>query len=131
MYFSLELRVPFLDVAMIDLSMKIPPELKIREHNGAKIEKWILRKAFEDLLPSEIVWREKAQFDEGSGTADLLADVLTRTVSPTEVDSYRTGYPEADLRSAEECAYFRSFLHAFDDPQLVLSTVGRWSHRPL
>ncbi|MFH1350644.1 MAG: asparagine synthase B, partial [Pseudomonadota bacterium] len=34
MLFSLELRVPFLDEAMVDLSMKIPPELKIREHNG-------------------------------------------------------------------------------------------------
>ncbi|MCK5323898.1 MAG: asparagine synthase B, partial [Desulfobulbaceae bacterium] len=38
MLFSLELRVPFLDVEMVDLSMKIPPELKIREHDGAKIE---------------------------------------------------------------------------------------------
>jgi asparagine synthase (glutamine-hydrolysing) len=126
---SVEGRVPFLDTSMIEFAQSIPPCFKL--HGEPPVEKWILRKAFEDLLPSEIVWREKAQFDEGSGTADLLADVLTRTVSPTEVDSYRTGYPDADLRSAEECAYFRSFLHAFDDPQLVLSTVGRWSHRPL
>jgi asparagine synthase (glutamine-hydrolysing) len=52
MLFSLELRVPFLDEAMVALSMKIPPELKIREHHGTKIEKWILRKAFEGPMIS-------------------------------------------------------------------------------
>ena len=40
--------------------------------NGQRMEKWILRKACEDLLPPEIVWRTKEQFDEGSGTVDLL-----------------------------------------------------------
>lgn len=125
---SVEGRVPFLDTSMIEFAQSIPPRFKLR--GEPPVEKWILRKAFEDLLPSEIVWREKAQFDEGSGTADLLADFLTGAVSPAQVESYRASYPAADLRSAEECAYFRSFLHAFDDPQLVLSTVGRWSHRP-
>ena len=69
MLFSLELRVPFLDVDMVDLSMKIPHELKIREHNGAKIEKWILRKAFENTayLPEEILWRYKVQCTQGAG----------------------------------------------------------------
>jgi len=38
MLFSLELRVPFLDVAMIDLAMKIAPELKVKRQNGALIE---------------------------------------------------------------------------------------------
>ncbi|MDZ7723522.1 MAG: asparagine synthase B [candidate division KSB1 bacterium] len=73
MRFSLELRVPFLDARMIDLGMKLPPEWKIREHNGAKIEKWILRHAFQDtnLLPDEILWRYKVQYTQGAGCESL------------------------------------------------------------
>ena len=35
--------------------------------NGERIEKWILRKAFEEYLPEEILWRQKEQFSDGVG----------------------------------------------------------------
>ena len=74
MLFSLEPRVPFLDVGMIDLAMKIAPDLKIREEGSEKIEKWILRKAFEntDYLPKEILWRYKLQYTQGAGVVRVL-----------------------------------------------------------
>ena len=52
---GIEGRVPFLDTEFLDTAMRIDPEAK-RPRDG-RIEKWILRKAFEDLLPPEIVWR--------------------------------------------------------------------------
>ncbi len=60
---GIEGRVPFLDTEFLDTAMRIAPEAK-RPRNG-RIEKWILRKAFEDLLPPEIVWRQKEQLSDG------------------------------------------------------------------
>ena len=65
---SLEGRPPFLDDAVIDLAGRVPTQLKLPEEGK---EKWILRAAFEGLLPEAIVWRKKEQFDEGSGVAEV------------------------------------------------------------
>jgi asparagine synthase (glutamine-hydrolysing) len=126
---AIEGRVPFLDVSVIRLGQLVPPELKLV---GSPVtEKWILRKAFEDLLPDEIVWRAKEQFDEGSGTVDLLQRLVAESITEEEFHQYRTRYPEAKLRSAEECLYHRLFLEAYENPQAVLANVARWAERPL
>ena len=68
---GLEARTPFLDRDLIDFAQSIPASLKMKitnEETQETTEKWILRKACEDLLPAEVIWRTKAQFDEGSGT---------------------------------------------------------------
>jgi len=55
---NLEVRVPFLNKEMLELSARMPPDLKLR---GLK-RKYILKKAAEKLLPPEVVWRKKAGF---------------------------------------------------------------------
>lgn len=124
---SIEGRVPFLDTAMIELAQTIPPELKLRQMpNGQRIEKWVLRKACEDLLPAEIVWRDKEQFDEGSGTVDLLAEALSSVSSSMNVAAYQAQNPEHNLRSAEECYYHMLLSQAYSKPKVVLDNVARW-----
>jgi asparagine synthase (glutamine-hydrolysing) len=126
---AIEGRVPFLDVSVIRLGQLVPPELKLA---GSPVtEKWILRKAFEDILPDEIVWRAKEQFDEGSGTVDLLQRLVAESITEEESYQYRTRYSEAKLRSAEECLYHRLFLEAYENPQALLANVARWAERPL
>jgi len=128
---SIEGRVPFPDTEMIRLGMEIPPELKLRTRpDGRAVEKWILRKACEDLLPEEILWRDKQQFDEGGGTVDLLAAGLDEFLPAEGSDSYRNEHSDAQLRSAEERAYHKLLTEACDDPHVVLSNVARWSRRP-
>ena len=60
---SVELRVPYLDRNVVELALRIAPELKI--HNG--IRKYILRLAASNILPDELVWKEKkaAQYSSG------------------------------------------------------------------
>jgi asparagine synthase (glutamine-hydrolysing) len=125
---GIEGRVPFLDLAMIRLGQLIPPEMKIM--GSPPIEKWILRKAFEDLLPAEIVWREKEQFDEGSGTVEMLDEVLTGVMGKTEMENYRHRFSETPLRSEEECHYHRILMEVFENPNFIFVNTGRWSHRP-
>ena len=62
---GIEGRVPFLDKEFMDVAMRLNPEDKMIKEG--RIEKWILRKAFEDMLPQEVAWRQKEQFSDGVG----------------------------------------------------------------
>jgi asparagine synthase (glutamine-hydrolysing) len=127
MFFSLELRVPFLDVEMIRLSMKIPPELKIREHDGAKIEKWILRKAFENTgyLPDEILWRYKVQYTQGAGCEDL-GERLAEKMSDDEFEQVKKENPKAVINSKEAAYYFKIF-RKYHPQDSILGSIGIWT----
>lgn len=124
---SIEGRVPFLDLEMINVALDIPTEMKLFvTGRQAAVEKWILRKAFEDLLPREIIWRDKEQFDQGSGTVDMLSHFIKPLMPKFEADVYRQHNPEASLRSAEESFYHKTLRHVFPNAQTILDNVGRW-----
>ena len=121
---SLEARTPFLDRDLIAFAQSLPAELKLRrtdpaivESTGPTTEKWLLRKACADLLPVDLVWRKKAQFDEGSGTVDALRQALRLLTGATgEVDKRR------------EAALYREILESrFSDPGMILSQAGQWN----
>ncbi len=116
---SVEARVPFLDTAMIDLAQRVDPALKLRRGGGRTIEKWVLRRAVEDLLPREVVWRDKAQFDEGSGTADVLAGLAAGPAVPRA----RLG---VEARSDEEARYLDIFASLFPRGEAMVGNLGRW-----
>ncbi|MFV0259980.1 MAG: asparagine synthase-related protein [Acidimicrobiales bacterium] len=122
---SLEARVPFLDTDLIATALSIPPELRMPATGG--LEKAVLRRAVEDLLPAEVVWRDKALFDEGSGTADLLPELSSG--AGIDLDVYRAKYPGTVLRSAEECWYHQILVDAVPEPDVVLPNVARWTDR--
>lgn len=121
---SLEARTPFLDQELIGFAQSIPATLKLRrtdpnalESTGGTTEKWILRKACADLLPPELVWRKKAQFDEGSGTVDALQPALAMLLG-------RAG----PVDRAEEAALYERLLRAgYADPQRILDNAGTWA----
>jgi len=116
---GLEARVPFLDRTMLDIAFRIPVALKLPAQS--RIEKWILRKAFEHLLPSDIVWRDKSQFDQGSGVADLLGHIEFLNSQPVDRDTRGNS-----SRSAEEAAYRALLSKQFDNPQSMLKLVTHW-----
>ncbi len=127
---SLEGRVPFLDTELIDIAQRVPPHLKIyREDRGQLIEKWILRKACEDLLPTEIVWRDKEQFDEGSGALDIVDAGFDHILAPRQAADYVAKHASAALRSPEECVYHKLLSEAYSGSEVVLGNVARWSFR--
>lgn len=124
---GVEARVPFLDTDVVAVAQSIPPGLKLRsQRDGRAVEKWILRKAFDDLLPDEIVWRRKAQFDEGSGMVDIMPSFVDRAAGELAAAEYAESHPRAGLRSREECLYHAVLLREFDRPEAVIANVGRW-----
>lgn len=112
---------------MIAVAETIPPALKIKaDESGRRIEKWILRKALQDLLPPDVLWRDKEQFDEGSGLVDHLPQVVERAGSGVDAQAYRGRFANDRLRSKEECLYHLLLRERFERPQSVLANVGRW-----
>ncbi|QDT36084.1 asparagine synthase (glutamine-hydrolyzing) [Stratiformator vulcanicus] len=117
---GLEARVAFLDPAMIEASMRIAPALKLPTIEGVSVEKWILRKAVEDLLPREIVWRDKLQFDEGSGLSDLLQEIVPDRTNRFELPDGR--HPRSD----EEAWYARTLGDRYADDPTIFALTARW-----
>jgi len=74
---SVELRVPFLDNEVIKTGLAISPELKVLKRDSLYIRKYILRKAADSLLPSELLWKEKKAIQYGTGVQKVL-DKLAR-----------------------------------------------------
>ena len=127
MLHGVEARVPFLDTEYIALALTVPAELKLQAlPDGRLVEKSILRTACEDLLPSDIVWRRKEQFDEGSGTLDLLVDALGPLVEGIDLDLYRATTSEP-VRSVEEALYHRILCDGYRRPAMILRNVARWT----
>lgn len=119
---GLEVRVPFLDVDVVDLAFRIAPELKM--YGPEQTEKWILRKAAERVLPREVAWRKKEKFAVGSGLGDKLAAIAEREISDAEFHREREETPDARLRSKEELMYYRIFRTRFPRREW-LPLVGR------
>ena len=60
---GVEARVPFLDLKLVDLALRMPMDLKVRDG----VEKWILRRAFADALPDYVLARPKNPMSHSSG----------------------------------------------------------------
>ena len=65
MAWGVEARMPFLDLEFLDLAMGMDAQAKLA--GPGRIEKAVLREAFEGALPPEILWRQKEQFSDGVG----------------------------------------------------------------
>lgn len=110
---GVEGRVPFLDKEFLDVAMRINPADKMA--GNGKIEKWILRKAFEDYLPDKIAWRQKEQFSDGVGYAwiDTLKETTSVKVSDEMMASARFMFPLNTPMNKEEYYYRALFTEHF------------------
>lgn len=105
-------RVPFLDREFVEYAMSIPVSMKIGPEGQ---EKWILRKAYEDMLPTEIVYRKKDKFSVGAGSSEKLAEVAERTISDGEFEKHSISSAGRQLRSKEELMYYKIFRDFYPD----------------
>ena len=118
MAWGVEGRVPFLDKEFIDIAMSLNPsdKMNIRLSDGKqRMEKWILRKAFEDMLPGEICWRQKEQFSDGVGYnwIDTLKKMTEEKVSDAEFARRENRFPVNPPKTKEEYYYREIYSKLF------------------
>lgn len=110
---GVEGRVPFLDKEFIDVAMRLNPTDKMC--GNGKIEKYILRKAFEDYLPENVAWRQKEQFSDGVGYnwIDTLREVAETKISDKQMAHAAERFPINPPMSKEEYWYRTMFEQHF------------------
>jgi len=116
---GLEVRVPFLDKDMLDATMLLDPEFKLRKAGEATqfTEKWLLRAAFDEpenpWLPSEVLWRQKEQFSDGVGYdwIDGLKAHAGKVVSDEDLAQASIRFPY-NTPSTKEGLYIRQIFHS-------------------
>ena len=113
MAWGIEGRVPFLDKEFMDVAMTINPKDKMI--TPERMEKWVLRKAFEDLLPESIAWRQKEQFSDGVGYSwiDTLKQVAEDEVTDEMMANAKFRFPINTPMSKEEYRYRTIFESHF------------------
>ncbi|MEW6557751.1 MAG: asparagine synthase-related protein [Elusimicrobiota bacterium] len=82
-YFGLKIKQPYLDKEFRDFSLVIPTNLKIKKIHRKLIGKWILRKAFENVLPEKIIWQNKRPLEYGSGMTKLR-EIISSKITDDE-----------------------------------------------
>lgn len=118
---GIEGRVPFLDKEFMDVAMRINPQDKMI--NAERMEKWVVRKAFEDYLPESVAWRQKEQFSDGVGYSwiDTLKEVVEEAVSDEQMANAHYRFPAQTPQNKEEFYYRSIFEEHFPSEAAALS----------
>ena len=118
---GIEGRVPFLDKEFIEVAMRINPKDKMISDD--RMEKWVLRKAFEDYLPKSVAWRQKEQFSDGVGYSwiDNLKKVVGEKVTDEQMDNAHFRFPVQTPQNKEEFFYRSIFESHFPSDAAALS----------
>ncbi|CCF59399.1 hypothetical protein KAFR_0G03670 [Kazachstania africana CBS 2517] len=135
MAWGLEARVPFLDREFLDLCMNIDPNDKLINQKEGRIEKYILRKAFDTkddpsakpYLPDEILWRQKEQFSDGVGYSwiDCLKDTAEKVISDEMFANPKSHWGK-DIPTTKEAYWYRLKFDALFPQPTAAETVMRW-----
>lgn len=115
----MEVKLPYLDPEFKKFAMELEPNLKVREEWGQRWGKWILRKAFENLLPREIVWRVKTPIEAGSGTS-ILPHLFNSMIPDAEFEEKKNMYLDEDkvtIRDKEQLFYYEIYRSAVGVPR--------------
>jgi asparagine synthase (glutamine-hydrolysing) len=103
---GIEARVPFLDKEFLDVAMRTNPELKMIK--DGRIEKNILREAFDGQLLDEVLWRQKEQFSDGVGYSwiDTLKEHIETQVTDQQLANAEFKFP-INTPDTKEAYFYR------------------------
>ena len=122
MAWGIEARVPFLDREFIDYAMGLNPRSKMG--GKGKIEKAVIRQAFEGYLPDHILNRQKEQFSDGVGYGwiDGLRDHAEAKVSDGEMERAAVRFP-INPPATKEAYFYRTLFEEHFPTAAAAATV--------
>ena len=106
---GVEARVPFLDRDFLDVAMGFDAAHKLT--GPGRMEKHVLRAAFEGWLPPEVLWRQKEQFSDGVGYGwiDALRALAEHEVSERDLETAAFRFPRNPPATKEAYLYRELF----------------------
>ncbi len=122
---GVEVRLPYLDPQFKAFATDLDVGLKVKSERGQVWGKWILRKAFENIMPQEIVWRVKAPIEVGTGTT-VLPSLFDSRISDLEFSEKKMRYLNEDrvvIRSKEHLFYYEIYRSVIGVPYARVSNA--------
>jgi len=116
---GISIQMPFVDENIINAVGTLPISLLINQKNDDKFGKWILRKAFENDLPSSVIWREKTPMQDGSGTVGLIKmfdSVITDDIFKEKTKKIKSE-DNVTIRTKESLHYYEFYKENFKIPE--------------
>jgi len=115
---GLSIEMPFINEKVINLAETLPIDSLVNKKNGITFGKWILRKAFENDLPSSVIWRQKTPMQDGSGTAALtkLFDSIITDEIFNEKSKKIKARDGVTIRTKESLHYYETYKREFEIP---------------
>ncbi len=116
---GISVQMPYINENIIELVETLPIEHLVNQKNGIKFGKWILRKAFENDLPSSVIWRKKTPMQDGSGTAGLTKmfdSVITDDIYQEKTKKIKSK-DGVTIRTKESLHYYELYRENFKVPE--------------
>ena len=117
-HLGIKIESPFLNQKIVEIANQIPANLKVKEENGTRYGKWILRKTIEKYIPEQIVWRKKSPMQEGAGTVGLtnLFESIINEEKYVEKKLTIEKNDQVVIRSRESMYYYEIFKKLYGTP---------------
>jgi asparagine synthase (glutamine-hydrolysing) len=115
-----------MDAEFMDWAKKLPIKFKINMYNGVKYGKWIMRKAYEDVIPKDVIWRPKAPLEAGTGT-EVLRTYFNDMITDAEFEEKKKKILAEDdvkIQDKEQLLYYEHFRKIFGKPKDVFPDNG-------
>ncbi len=120
------IKAPYMDPEFMSWAKKLPIKFKINMLDGVKYSKWILRKAYEEVIPKDVIWRPKAPLEAGTGT-EVLRTFFDDEISEVEFEEKRKKILAEDfvkIQDKEQLLYYEHFRKIFGKPSEVYPENG-------
>jgi asparagine synthase (glutamine-hydrolysing) len=120
------IKAPYMDPLFMSWAKKLPIKFKINTYNGVKYSKWILRKAYEDVIPKDIIWRPKAPLEQGTGT-ETLRTYFNDMITDKDFAEKKKAIKEKDdveIQDKEQLLYYEHFRKKLGKPKDVFPDNG-------
>ena len=115
---GMSIEMPFIDENVIKKAETLSIDSLVNKKDGVTFGKWILRKAFENDLPSSIVWRQKTPMQDGSGTAaltKLFESIITDEIFMEKSKKIKNE-DDVTIRTKESLHYYETYRKEFEIP---------------
>ena len=115
---GMSIEMPFIDENVIKIAETLSIDSLVNKKDGVTFGKWILRKAFENDLPSSIVWRQKTPMQDGSGTAaltKLFESIITDEIFMEKSKKIKNE-DGVTIRTKESLHYYETYRKEFEIP---------------
>ena len=116
---GISVQMPYINENVIKLAETLPIEHLVNQKNGVKFGKWVLRKAFENDLPPNVIWREKTPMQDGSGTTGLTKmfdSVITDDIYQEKTKKIKSK-DGVTIRTKESLHYYELYRENFKVPE--------------